>query len=130
MKSGFKRTINWNKYQPNVEQIFQNPQLNHLIDPRFQGLKQNFLLSFENATYRAPHTGYYLMWNVMIYKEYRIYILCYDWWENRLDWSLRDDVKTYVNTKKIAVGQGDVTKLVGYLIIIIPNKIISWLQQI
>ena len=70
------------------------------------------------------------MWNVMIYKEYRIYILCYDWWENRLDWSLRDDVKAYVNTKKIAVGQGDVTKLVGYLIIIISNKIISWLQQI
>ena len=57
----------------------------------------------------------------MIYKEYMMYILCNDRWEKKLD----DDVKTYVNIKKIAVGQGDVTKLVAYLIIIISNKIIS-----
>ena len=55
-----------------------------------------------------------------------MYILCNDRWEKKLD----DDVKTYVNIKKIAVGQGDVTKLVAYLIIIISNKIISWLQWI
>ena len=54
-----------------------------------------------------------------------MHILCNDRWEKNLDWSLKDDVKTYVNIKKIAVGQGDVTKLVGYLIIIISNKIIS-----
>ena len=99
-----------------------------MIDPRFQGLKQNFILSFENATYRTPHTGYYLMWNVMIYKEYMMYILCNDRWGKNLEWPLKDDVKTYVNIKKIAVGQGDVTKLVAYLIIIISNKIMSWSQ--
>ena len=61
----------------------------------------------------------------MIYKEYMMYILCNDRWGKNLEWPLKDDVKTYVNIKKIAVGQGDVTKLVAYLIIIISNKIIS-----
>ena len=54
-----------------------------------------------------------------------MYILCNDRWGKNLEWPLKDDVKTYVNIKKIAVGQGDVTKLVAYLIIIISNKIIS-----
>ena len=35
LKSGFKRTINWNKYQSNPKTYAQNQYLNHLVDPSF-----------------------------------------------------------------------------------------------
>ena len=35
LKSGFKRTINWNKYESNIKTFAQNRYLNHLINPRF-----------------------------------------------------------------------------------------------
>ena len=56
----FKRIINWNKDQSNVEQISQNPYLNHVIDPSFQGVNRLFMLSFENATGRVTYTNYCL----------------------------------------------------------------------
>ena len=36
LKSGFKRTINWNKYESNIKTFAQNRYLNHLINPSFQ----------------------------------------------------------------------------------------------
>ena len=47
-KSGFKRTINSNKYLAKPELLAQNPNLNHLLEPRFQGVNRIFLLAFEN----------------------------------------------------------------------------------
>ena len=47
LKSGFKRTINWNKYQEKVSTEGQNKFLDYLIDPRFQGVNRLVLL-FEN----------------------------------------------------------------------------------
>ena len=38
LKSGFKRTINWNKYESNIKTYAQNRYLNHLINPSFQGV--------------------------------------------------------------------------------------------
>ena len=35
LKSGFKRTINWNKYKIRPELIPQNPNLNYLVEPSF-----------------------------------------------------------------------------------------------
>ena len=43
LKSGFKRTINWNKYLSKPELSAQNPILNHLVEPRFQGVNRLFL---------------------------------------------------------------------------------------
>ena len=40
--SGFKRTINWNEYQPKVSPKRQNQYLNFLINPSFQGVNRNF----------------------------------------------------------------------------------------
>ena len=37
LKSGFKRTISWNKYPAKPESLAQNANLNHLIEPSFQG---------------------------------------------------------------------------------------------
>ena len=48
LKSGFRRTINWNKYESNVKPFAKNRYLNHLIIPSFQGLNRLLVLSLEN----------------------------------------------------------------------------------
>ena len=48
LKSGFKRTISWNKYLSKPELFAQNANLNHLIEPSFQGVTRLFVLAFEN----------------------------------------------------------------------------------
>ena len=48
LKSGFKRSINWNKYHTKVSIEEVNQHLGFLIDPTFQGLNRIFVLSFEN----------------------------------------------------------------------------------
>ena len=44
LKSGFKRTINWNKYQSKVSTEPQNQYLDFLINPSFQGANRFFAL--------------------------------------------------------------------------------------
>ena len=72
LKSGFKRVINWNKYLSKPELLVQNPNLNHLVEPSFQGVNRFFVLAFKNDTQRTSHSGYYLP-NVEI-KDYNIMI--------------------------------------------------------
>ena len=60
LKSGFKRTINWNNYLSKPELLRQDLNLNHLIEPSFQGVNRLFILAFENDTQRTSHSGYYL----------------------------------------------------------------------
>ena len=55
LKSGFKRTINWNKYQSKIEKEAQKPYLDYLVDWGFQGIITLFVLSFEN---NAQQTSY------------------------------------------------------------------------
>ena len=49
---GFKRTMNWNKYQSKVSIERQNHYLNFLVDPNFQRVNRLFVLSFENKDER------------------------------------------------------------------------------
>ena len=60
LKSGFKRTIYWNKYQSKVSTERQNQNLVFLIDPSFQGVNRLFVLLFDNENDRRGHTRYYL----------------------------------------------------------------------
>ena len=48
MKSGFRHTNNWNKYQLKISEERPNQYLDYLIDLSFQGLKRLLVLSFEN----------------------------------------------------------------------------------
>ena len=59
IKSGFERTINWNKYQSKLSIQVSNPYLDFLIDPSFQGVNRRFVLSFENRDNRTVNTKYY-----------------------------------------------------------------------
>ena len=48
LKSGFKRKINWNRYQSKVSIQAQNQYLDYLVDPSFQGVNRLSVLSFQN----------------------------------------------------------------------------------
>ena len=61
LKSGFKRTINWNKYLSKVSTERQTQYLDYLIDPSFQGAIKAFVLLFENNDDRTAYTGYFLV---------------------------------------------------------------------
>ena len=48
LESGFKRTINWNKYLAKTTNQARNRYLDYLIDPNFHGVNRLFVLSFLN----------------------------------------------------------------------------------
>ena len=89
LKSGFKRTIYWNKYESNVKTFAQSRYLNDLINPSFQGV--NGLFVYEDQ--RKSHSTYYLP-KVQI-KDYNVMI------DGRkfFDQLINSMTKTYENTK-------------------------------
>ena len=72
LKLGFERTIDWNKYLSKPELLVQNPNLNHLVEPSFQGVNRLFVLAFENDAQRTSNKRYYFP-NVEI-KDYNVMI--------------------------------------------------------
>ena len=101
LKSGFKRVINWNKYLSKPELLAQNPNLNHLDEPGFQGVNRLFVLAFENDDDRTSDDQYYLP--TVEINDYNIIING----ENFFDQPVKNNKVTYENIRKIATGQGD-----------------------
>ena len=101
LKSGFKRIINWNKYLSKPELLAQNRNLNHLVEPSFQGVNMPFVLAFENDDDRTSDDQYYLP--TVEIKDYNIMING----ENFFDQPIKNNKVTYENIRKIAAGQGD-----------------------
>ena len=99
LKSGFKRTVNWNKYLFKQE-LVENPNLNNLVEESFEGANRLFILVFENDTQRTSQSGCYLP-NVEI-KDYNIMIN-----GENFDQSIKNNKVTYESTRKIGTGQGD-----------------------
>ena len=101
LKSGFKRTINWNKYESRVKTFAQNRYWNYLINPSFQGVNRRFVLPFKNEDDRTSHSPYYRPkveitdYNVMIDGR------------NLFDQPINSMIKTNKNIRQIATGQGD-----------------------
>ena len=101
LKLGFKRTISWSKYLSKPELLQQNLNLNHLIEPSFQGVNRLFVLVFENDDPRISNKRHYLPnveinnYNVMI--DSKIFF----------DQPINSRLKTYDNIRKVATGQGD-----------------------
>ena len=67
LKSGFKRTIKWNKYRSQMSVQSNNNNLNYLIDPTFTNVNRLFVLSFERIEennikkdYRDSFSHYYV----------------------------------------------------------------------
>ena len=59
LKSGFKRTIKWNKYRSEMTNQTKTNHLNHLIDPTFTKVNRLFVSSFENEEDRTSFSKYY-----------------------------------------------------------------------
>ena len=98
LKSGFKRTVSWNIYLSKPKLLTKNPNLNHLVEPSFQGVNRLLALAFENDARRTSHSGYYLP-NVEI-KNYNVMING----ENFFDLPIKNNKVTYEN---IVTSQGD-----------------------
>ena len=60
LKSGFKKAISWNKCLSKPELLAQNSNLNHLVEPSFQGVNRLFDLAFKNDAQRRSNKRYYL----------------------------------------------------------------------
>ena len=101
LKSGFKRVINWNKYLSKPELLAQNPNLNHLVEPSFQGINRLFVSAFENDDDRTSDEQYYIP--TVEIKDYNIMING----ENFFDQPIKNNKVTYDNIRKIATGLGD-----------------------
>ena len=72
LKSGFRRSIKWNKYMSQMSNQNKNNNLNYLIDTTFSNVNRLFILSFENEDDRTSYYKYYLP-NVEI-KDYNVLI--------------------------------------------------------
>ena len=72
LKSGFRRSIKWNKYMPQMSNQTKNNNLNYLIDPTFSNVNRLFVLSFENEDDKTSYYKYYVP-NVEI-KDYNVLI--------------------------------------------------------
>ena len=59
LKSGFRRTIKWNKYRSEMTNQTKTNNLNYLIDPTFNKVNRLFVLSFENEEDRTSFSKYY-----------------------------------------------------------------------
>ena len=53
LKTGFKRTIKWNKYRSEMSNQTKINNLNYLIDPTFTNVNRLFVLTFENEHGRS-----------------------------------------------------------------------------
>ena len=101
LKSGFERTISWNKYLSKPELLARNPNLNHSVEPSFQGINRLFVLAFGNYAQRTSNKRYYLP-NV----EINYYNVMIDG-KNFFDQPVKNDKITYEKITKIAIDQGD-----------------------
>ena len=76
LKSSFKITNNWNKYQSKATSQY----LDYLVDPSFQGEIRLFVLPFEDNTHRTRHS-------IFSSKRRDKRLQCFDWW-TKLLWSI------------------------------------------
>ena len=58
LKSGFKKSIKWNKYRLELTNQTKTNLFNYLIDPRFTEVNRLFVLLFENEEDRTFFSEY------------------------------------------------------------------------
>ena len=77
LKTGFKRTIRWNKYKSEMSNQTKTNSLNNLIDLTFSRVDRLFVLSFENAGDRTSFSKYYTQKVVlMFYLMTNVFLMC------------------------------------------------------
>ena len=109
LERGFKKTINWNKYQSKITQLTINRNLDFLIVKSFQGVNRLFVSSFEDRRVRETYKQYFLptveIKDCNVVNDER----------NFFDQPVKNILRTYDNIRKITIDQGD-DYITGYLI--------------
>ena len=103
LKSGFKKTVSWNKYESSIKKFAQNRYLfyrHYLINTSFHRGNRLFVLTFENENGRISHSTYYLPKGEI--KDYNVMVDG----RNVFDQPINNMNKTYENIRKIATGKG------------------------
>ena len=100
MKSGFKRTINWNKYQGQVSTQTQNQCLDYFLDPSFEGANRPFVLLFED---NAVRTGD----RILSSKGRNKKLQHHDWCSGLFDQPVKNDTRTCEKLEKLPQVKGD-----------------------
>ena len=59
LRTGFKRTIKWNKYRSEMTNQTKNNNFSYLIRPTFTKVNRLFVLSFKNEEERTSFSEYY-----------------------------------------------------------------------
>ena len=109
LRTGFKRTIKWNKYRSEMTNQTKNNNLNYLIDPTFTKVNRLFVLSFENENNRTSFSKYYAP-NVQI-KDFNVLING----KSFFDMPIKDDKETYEEIIEIRRNNDKMTgNLLGY----------------
>ena len=83
--------------------LAQNENLNHLIQPSFQGINGLFVLAFENDAQRTSNKRYFIYIPNVELKDYNVMIDG----KNFFDEPVKNDKVTYKNVRKIAIAQVD-----------------------
>ena len=60
LKSGFKKTIKWNKCRSEITNQTKTNHLNYFVDPTFTKVNRFFVLSFKNEEDRTSFSKYYV----------------------------------------------------------------------
>ena len=108
LKSGFKRTVNWNKYLSKPRLLAQYLNLNQLVEPSFQGVNRLFVLAFENDAQKTSNKRYDLP-NV----EIKYYNDMIDG-KSFFDQTVKNYKITSENIKKLLLVKEMITKMVVY----------------
>ena len=98
LKAGFKRTINWNKYQSDMSTERQNQYLDYLIDSKFRGVNRVFAFLFEKETQRISYKQLYLLT-----VEIKTYAMING--QNIFDQPVRNTLIIYDSIQTTATGQ-------------------------
>ena len=97
---GFKRKINWNKYQSKISTSRRNKYFDYWINPSFQRINIPFVLSFEGEVKRTNFKRYYVLT-----VEIKNYVMIDG--QNFFDQPVRNNLITYGSIQKIGTGQGN-----------------------
>ena len=70
-KSGFKKTIKWNKYRSQTTIQNNNDNINHLIDPTFTNVNRLFVLSFERIEEGNVKKITEILSHIIMYRKFK-----------------------------------------------------------
>ena len=71
LKTGFKKTIKWNKYWSQMSVQSNSNNLNYLLDPIFTNVNRLFVLSFERIEEDNIKKTTEILFHIIMYQKFK-----------------------------------------------------------